>query len=74
LFIGFSDRYAIPTRTPLLVSEFLYEMYASFYGEPAYNDWFLALYNVFLSSLPVIALCIQPGLICSILPPISFVI
>ncbi|CAI8608716.1 unnamed protein product [Vicia faba] len=35
---------------------FLYEVYASFSGEPAYNDWFLALYNVFFSSLPVIAL------------------
>ncbi|MCH91204.1 phospholipid-transporting ATPase 9-like, partial [Trifolium medium] len=31
-------------------------VYASFSGEPAYNDWFLALYNVFFSSLPVIAL------------------
>lgn len=35
---------------------FLYEVYASFSGEPAYNDWFLALYNVFFSSLPVVAL------------------
>jgi phospholipid-translocating ATPase len=31
-------------------------VYASFSGEPAYNDWFLALYNVFFSSLPVVAL------------------
>ncbi|KAL2667512.1 hypothetical protein AAZV13_01G073400 [Glycine max] len=35
---------------------FLYEVYASFSGQPAYNDWFLSLYNVFFSSLPVIAL------------------
>ncbi|KAL1370475.1 hypothetical protein HN51_000736 [Arachis hypogaea] len=35
---------------------FLYEVYASFSGEPAYNDWLLSIYNVFFSSLPVIAL------------------
>ncbi|XP_047153651.1 putative phospholipid-transporting ATPase 9 [Vigna umbellata] len=35
---------------------FLYEVYASFSGQPAYNDWFLSVYNVFFSSLPVIAL------------------
>lgn len=35
---------------------FLYEAYASFSGQPAYNDWFLSLYNVFFTSLPVIAL------------------
>ncbi|KAL2347463.1 hypothetical protein Fmac_001463 [Flemingia macrophylla] len=35
---------------------FLYEVYASFSGQPAYNDWFLSLYNVLFSSLPVIAL------------------
>ncbi|KAI4357894.1 hypothetical protein L6164_001812 [Bauhinia variegata] len=35
---------------------FLYEVYASFSGMAAYNDWFLSLYNVFFSSLPVIAL------------------
>ena len=35
---------------------FLYEVYASLSGQPAYNDWFLSLYNVFFSSLPVIAL------------------
>ncbi|KAJ7954023.1 Phospholipid-transporting ATPase [Quillaja saponaria] len=35
---------------------FLYEVYASFSGTPAYNDWFLSLYNVFFSSLPVIAM------------------
>ncbi|KAI4339460.1 hypothetical protein MLD38_024403 [Melastoma candidum] len=37
-------------------SLFLYEMNTSFSGQPAYNDWFLSLYNVFFSSLPVIAL------------------
>jgi len=31
-------------------------VYASFSGQPAYNDWFLSLYNVFFSSLPVVAL------------------
>lgn len=35
---------------------FLYEAYASFSGQPAYNDWFLSLFNVFFTSLPVIAL------------------
>lgn len=35
---------------------FLYEVYASFSAQPAYNDWFLSLYNVFFTSLPVIAL------------------
>ncbi|KAL6969722.1 putative phospholipid-transporting ATPase 9 [Sarracenia purpurea var. burkii] len=35
---------------------FLYEAHASFSGKPAYNDWLLSLYNVFFTSLPVIAL------------------
>ncbi|XP_024006621.1 putative phospholipid-transporting ATPase 9 isoform X2 [Eutrema salsugineum] len=35
---------------------FLYEAYTTFSSTPAYNDWFLSLYNVFFSSLPVIAL------------------
>ncbi|XP_020226579.1 putative phospholipid-transporting ATPase 9 [Cajanus cajan] len=35
---------------------FFYEIYASFSGQAAYNDWFLSLYNVFFTSLPVIAL------------------
>ncbi|KAJ1394716.1 P-type ATPase [Sesbania bispinosa] len=35
---------------------FFYEMYASFSGQPAYNDWFMSFYNVFFTSLPVIAL------------------
>nr|CAD1838278.1 unnamed protein product [Ananas comosus var. bracteatus] len=35
---------------------FFYEAYTSFSGEPAYNDWFLSLYNVLFTSLPVIAL------------------
>lgn len=38
------------------VTIFLFEAYASFSGQPAYNDWFLSLYNVFFTSLPVIAL------------------
>ncbi|CAL1392366.1 unnamed protein product [Linum trigynum] len=38
------------------ISLFLYEAYTSFSGQPAYNDWFLSLYNVFFTSLPVIAL------------------
>jgi phospholipid-translocating ATPase len=38
------------------VTVFLYEAYTSFSGQPAYNDWFLSLFNVFFSSLPVIAL------------------
>lgn len=35
---------------------FLYEAYASFSGQPAYNDWFLSLYNLFFSSIPVVAM------------------
>ncbi|MCL7044526.1 hypothetical protein MKW94_004663, partial [Papaver nudicaule] len=35
---------------------FLYEAYASFSGQAAYNDWYMSLYNVFFTSLPVIAL------------------
>ncbi|XP_042413371.1 putative phospholipid-transporting ATPase 9 [Zingiber officinale] len=38
------------------VTLFLYEAYASFSGKTAYNDWFLSLYNVIFTSLPVIAL------------------
>uniref|UniRef100_A0A7N0U1E2 Phospholipid-transporting ATPase n=1 Tax=Kalanchoe fedtschenkoi TaxID=63787 RepID=A0A7N0U1E2_KALFE len=38
------------------VTVFLFEAYASFSAQPAYNDWFLSLYNVFFSSLPVIAM------------------
>ncbi|CAN0876633.1 Putative phospholipid-transporting ATPase 9 [Linum grandiflorum] len=38
------------------ISLFLYEAYASFSGQTLYNDWFLTLYNVFFTSLPVIAL------------------
>ncbi|KAJ0989094.1 hypothetical protein J5N97_007450 [Dioscorea zingiberensis] len=38
------------------VTLFVYEAYASFSGTPAYNDWFMSLYNVFFTSLPVIAL------------------
>ncbi|KAM1938152.1 hypothetical protein FF1_015782 [Malus domestica] len=35
---------------------FFYQIYASFSGQTAYNDWYLSLYNVFFTSLPVIAL------------------
>ncbi|XP_050372631.1 putative phospholipid-transporting ATPase 9 [Argentina anserina] len=35
---------------------FLYEASTTFSGQPAYNDWFLSLYNVFFSSLPVVAM------------------
>ncbi|KAF8399256.1 hypothetical protein HHK36_015121 [Tetracentron sinense] len=35
---------------------FLFEAYASFSGQPAYNDWYMSLYNVFFTSLPVLAL------------------
>ncbi|KAM7512457.1 hypothetical protein LguiB_011332 [Lonicera macranthoides] len=30
--------------------------YTSFSGQPAYNDWYMSCYNVFFTSLPVIAL------------------
>lgn len=35
---------------------FWFEAYASFSGQPAYNDWYMSCYNVFFTSLPVIAL------------------
>ncbi|MFS7899929.1 putative P-type phospholipid transporter [Helianthus anomalus] len=35
---------------------FLYEAYTSFSGQPAYNDWYLTLYNIVFTSLPAIAL------------------
>lgn len=35
---------------------FFFEIFASFSGQTVYNDWFLSLYNVFFTSLPVIAL------------------
>ncbi|XP_012468756.1 putative phospholipid-transporting ATPase 9 [Gossypium raimondii] len=35
---------------------FFYEIYASFTGQAVYNDWFLSFYNVFFTSLPVVAL------------------
>ncbi|CAM8894152.1 unnamed protein product [Rhodiola kirilowii] len=35
---------------------FWYEAYASFSGQAAYNDWYMSFYNVFFTSLPVIAL------------------
>ncbi|CAN0904288.1 Probable phospholipid-transporting ATPase 8 [Linum grandiflorum] len=35
---------------------FWYEAYASFSGQPAYNDWYMSCYNVFFTSFPVIAL------------------
>ncbi|KAJ6792772.1 putative phospholipid-transporting ATPase 9 [Iris pallida] len=38
------------------VTLFLYEAHTSFSGQPAYNDWYMSLYNVFFTSLPVIAL------------------
>lgn len=37
-------------------SLFLFNIYASFSAQPAYNDWFLSLYNVFFTSLPAVAL------------------
>ncbi|KAH7528825.1 hypothetical protein FEM48_Zijuj05G0113700 [Ziziphus jujuba var. spinosa] len=35
---------------------FFFEIYTSFSGQTLYNDWYLSLYNVFFTSLPVIAL------------------
>lgn len=38
------------------ITLFLFEAYASFSGQAAYNDWSMACYNIFFTSLPVIAL------------------
>ncbi|XP_039061628.1 probable phospholipid-transporting ATPase 4 [Hibiscus syriacus] len=35
---------------------FYYELYTSFSGEALYNDWYMTMFNVMLTSLPVIAL------------------
>ncbi|KAK8960095.1 putative phospholipid-transporting ATPase 8 [Platanthera guangdongensis] len=35
---------------------FWFEVHASFTAQPAYNDWYIACYNVVFTSLPVIAL------------------
>lgn len=35
---------------------FYYEAHAAFSGQAVYNDWYMALFNVFFTSLPVIAL------------------
>ncbi|XP_017978203.1 PREDICTED: probable phospholipid-transporting ATPase 4 [Theobroma cacao] len=35
---------------------FYYELYTSFSGEVLYNDWYMTMFNVMLTSLPVIAL------------------
>ncbi|KAG8084685.1 hypothetical protein GUJ93_ZPchr0010g9484 [Zizania palustris] len=38
------------------VTLFLYEAYTSFSGQALYNDWAMSLFNVFFTSLPVIAM------------------
>lgn len=35
---------------------FYYELYSRFAGEVFYDDWYMALFNVILTSLPVISL------------------
>ncbi|GAV73284.1 E1-E2_ATPase domain-containing protein/HAD domain-containing protein [Cephalotus follicularis] len=35
---------------------FLYEAYASFSGQPAYNDWLLSIYSLLFTSLPVMSM------------------
>ncbi len=35
---------------------FYFEALTSFSGQTAYNDWYMSLFNVFFTSLPVIAL------------------
>ena len=35
---------------------FWFEAHASFSGQSAYNDWYMSFYNVFFTSLPIIAL------------------
>jgi phospholipid-translocating ATPase len=35
---------------------FYYEAYAAFSAQPVYNDWYMSVFNVFFTSLPVIAL------------------
>lgn len=35
---------------------FYYELYTSFRGENLYDDWYMVMFNVMLTSLPVISL------------------
>ena len=35
---------------------FYYEAFTTFSGQTIYNDWYMSLFNVFFTSLPVIAL------------------
>ncbi|KAG6541122.1 hypothetical protein Mapa_017493 [Marchantia paleacea] len=35
---------------------FYYQAYSTFSGQTVYNDWYMSLFNVFFTSLPVIAL------------------
>lgn len=35
---------------------FYFQAYTNFSGQTLYNDWFLSLFNVFFTSLPVAAL------------------
>ncbi|KAK9114687.1 hypothetical protein Syun_021484 [Stephania yunnanensis] len=38
------------------ITVFLFEANTSFSGQPAYNDWYMSLYNVLFTSLPAMAL------------------
>ncbi|KAK8940236.1 putative phospholipid-transporting ATPase 9 [Platanthera guangdongensis] len=38
------------------ITIFLYEAYTTFSGQSVYDDWFLSLYNVLFTSIPVIVL------------------
>ncbi|KAE8721534.1 putative phospholipid-transporting ATPase 8 [Hibiscus syriacus] len=55
---------------------FFFEIYASFSGQAVYNDWFLSLYNVFFTSLPVIALGVfdqdVSSRLCLMFPPLLY--
>ena len=51
------------------VTLFLHEAYTLFSGQPFYNDWAMASYNVLFTSLPGIAMDgrLQPRCFCSLL-------
>ncbi|RZC48296.1 hypothetical protein C5167_041254 [Papaver somniferum] len=48
--------YFVYKNLTLGLTLFYYELYTSFSGEVVYDDWYMVLFNVILTSLPVIAL------------------
>lgn len=48
--------YFVYKNIALGLTLFYYELYTAFSGEVLYDDWYMVLFNVMLTSLPVISL------------------